>query len=80
MRDEEQGIYPRSVKEAEGAVRRYMDLVEKAGDGNRNGSGTSEEVTEEKRDKRKGWVVACDPVGSILGGGDVGNYVIEGIG
>lgn len=25
-------------------------------------------------------VVACDPVGSILGGGEVGNYEVEGIG
>lgn len=35
---------------------------------------------EETDGARRARVVAIDPVGSILGGGDPGNYEVEGIG
>jgi len=34
----------------------------------------------EKDGARRAQVVAIDPIGSILGGGDPGNYEVEGIG
>lgn len=43
-------------------------------------SGQGEQTLRSKMDKGRGIVVGVDPVGSILGGGDVGNYVVEGIG
>lgn len=43
-------------------------------------SGQGEQTVGSKMDKGRGIVVGVDPVGSILGGGDVGNYVVEGIG
>ena len=34
----------------------------------------------EKDGARRAQVVAIDPIGSILGGGEPGNYEVEGIG
>jgi len=34
----------------------------------------------ENPDMTRATIVACDPVGSILGGGEVGSYEVEGIG
>lgn len=34
----------------------------------------------ERKDERRAFVLAADPVGSILGGGEVGSYQVEGIG
>lgn len=55
-------------------------LVAGAGTG-----GTISGLARAVRDSEKGsdhhtTIVACDPVGSILGGGDVGMYEVEGIG
>jgi hypothetical protein len=55
--------------------------------GNSNGRGESSLKADEGEDglmnklgRGEGTVVGVDPLGSILGGGEVGQYVIEGIG
>ena len=40
----------------------------------------AEDILRDKVERGEGIVVGVDPVGSILGGGQVGQYVIEGIG
>lgn len=91
LRDWEQGVYPRPEESAEKEVRKSeesfkgeKDVLKKLNGVKVNGHVGEDEVIigDEKRTLRegRGIVVGVDPEGSILGGGQVGNYVIEGIG
>jgi cystathionine beta-synthase len=43
-------------------------------------TGLSRAMRDDQRDGKRGTVLAVDPEGSILGGGEPGNYEVEGIG
>jgi cystathionine beta-synthase len=43
-------------------------------------TGISRAIRDDQGEKPRTTVLAVDPVGSILGGGEPGNYQVEGIG